>query len=570
MTMLLLGGVTASAARALPAQTSSASIPRQSFGSPLGASKDPPPATGAPVGSLDPPTAAAAPDTGAADPNSLAGNAAGGSAIPVSYLRQSTFSIPFNVAPDTVEVQLYVSIDRGASWHLYAQQRPDARRFRFRASQDGEYWFASRTLDRAGQGRPATVAKPERRVIVDGRQPRLTVQATVMASGDVQASWDAEDENLAPQTFRIGYRTDVQTTWQLVAAPPLEGAAGRPASGQVSWRPPLGSRALQVHVEVADAAGNWGVVEKQLPIVPGAGAPAGTNPSTPGTTPGLASVPTVGAGSLTSSMPAVPPTGGTNEGSGAASSPLATDTPGYDRSGTSGGTGGTSGSASSGGTPYVPESPVDLPGNERPRMTTSRKFSLDYDIESAGPGGVADVELWMTRDRGATWTKFGVDADKTSPFDVEVADDGIYGVRIVIISGSGLASTAPRPNDPADLWVGVDTVRPNVQLSSVSYGEGQKAGQLDIRWIADDQRFGPRPITLSYAETSAGPWTTIASGLPNTGQYFWMVDARAPKKVVLKVEARDEAGNEAQHELREPISLLGLSPSARVKGVQPK
>jgi len=203
-------------------------------------------------------------------------------------------------------------------------------------------------------------------------------------------------------------------------------------------------------------------------------------------------------------------------------------------------------------------------------MSASRKFALEYDIESAGPGGVADVELWMTSDRGATWTKFGTDADKASPYEVEVAADGIYGVRIVVISGSGLASTAPRPNDPADLWIGVDTTRPTAQFSSVSYGEGAKAGQLDIRWIADDQRFGPRPITLSYAETSAGPWTTIASGLPNTGQYYWSVDALVPKKVVLRIEARDEAGNSAQHELTDSINLQGLTPSARVKGLQPQ
>jgi len=203
-------------------------------------------------------------------------------------------------------------------------------------------------------------------------------------------------------------------------------------------------------------------------------------------------------------------------------------------------------------------------------MSASRKFALEYDIESAGPGGVADVELWMTSDRGATWTKFGADADKASPYEVEVAADGIYGVRIVVISGSGLASTAPRPNDPADLWIGVDTTRPTAQFSSVSYGEGAKAGQLDIRWIADDQRFGPRPITLSYAETSAGPWTTIASGLPNTGQYYWSVDALVPKKVVLRIEARDEAGNSAQHELTDSINLQGLTPSARVKGLQPQ
>lgn len=502
---------------------------------------------------------------------------------PVSYLRQSTFAIPFNATADTVEVQLYVSIDRGSSWHLYAQQRPDAKRFRFRASQDGEYWFASRTIDRTGAGRPASIQRPERRVIVDSRQPRLTVQATSGSNGEVQASWDAEDEHLAPTTFKLGYRTDRDPNWKLAPAPAATEA--RPFQGRTAFQAPAGARVVQLHAEIADAAGNWAVVERQLTLA--AVSPGPANPAPPGVagaTSGAAVGATVAApgaapGATGATIPAVPPTGSAESSDPPRSaSPLTTDTPGYSDSsvGSSGSSGSSSGSASipprdppSTIDPEIP-APGELPGGERPRMSASRKFSLEYDIESAGPGGVSEVELWMTRDRGATWSRHAVDSDKTSPIEVEVDADGVYGVRVVVVSASGLASTAPRAGDPADLWVGVDTTKPVVQFSSVSYGEGANAGQLDIRWTADDQRFGPRPIQLAYAETTAGPWTPVASGLPNTGRYLWSVDAYVPKKIVLRIEARDEAGNSGVHELTDPISLQGLTPSARVKGVQPR
>lgn len=585
---LVLSTTVLVAARAVSAQSSDTpAIPRQVFGSspPPESARTADPARSAELRSPNE-SNVALPSTGGVAGATIAGDAA----IPVSYFRQPTFTIPYNVAPDVVEVQLYVSIDGGASWHLYAQEKPEIKRFRFRASRDGEFWFTSRTVDRAGQGRPETVTKPERRVIVDSHQPQLNLQAAIDADGQVQVSWEAVDEYLSPKTFRLGFRTDQNPKWQLVPGAQLSTAAGKTATGSIQWRPPLGARALQLHVEVADAAGNWGVVERQMTIPAGAGrrpntgvtagtagatglavTGAGTG-STMGATPNsTAGSDAAGPGRMTSTVPAVPPTG-SGDDRPPGSSPLTTDTPGYSAGGfpQSAGSTGSNNAASTNPSVGATSPPVDLPGNERPRMSASRRFSLEYDIESAGPGGVADVELWMTSDRGATWTKHGTDPDKASPMDVEVSADGIYGVRIVVISGSGLASSAPRANDPADLWIGVDTARPNVQFASVSYGEGPKAGLLDIRWIADDQRFGPRPITLAYAESTNGPWTTIAAGLANTGQYYWAVDPHVPKKVVLRVEARDEAGNTAQHELTDPINLQGLSPAARIRAVQPK
>jgi len=218
-----------------------------------------------------------------------------------------------------------------------------------------------------------------------------------------------------------------------------------------------------------------------------------------------------------------------------------------------------------------PVSPLggDLPGGERPRMTNSKRFALEYDIESAGPGGVSDVELWMTRDRGVTWTKTANDADKQSPFEVSVDAEAIKEFRIVIISKSGLASSAPRSGDLADLWVGVDCAPPKVQLSSVSFAEGEEAGKLDIRWEADDMRLSPRPVTLSYAENASGPWTAFASGLPNNGQYYWLVAGQVPKKVLLRIEVRDDAGNMGSYQLIDPISLQGLNPAGRIRGFTP-
>jgi hypothetical protein len=202
-------------------------------------------------------------------------------------------------------------------------------------------------------------------------------------------------------------------------------------------------------------------------------------------------------------------------------------------------------------------------------MTNSRRFRLDYDVDSVGPSGVAEVQLWASHDGGQSWKLWGTDEDKTSPFDVEVNQEGVFGFRVVIVSQNGLAGRPPRAGDPADLWVGIDTHKPVVELTSAAYGEGHQVGSLIITWQADDAAMDNRPITLLFSESPEGPWTIIASSLPNSGEYAWPADPQLPTEVYLRIEARDQAGNVAMQQLSDPIRVDGLVPKARIRGVLP-
>jgi hypothetical protein len=202
-------------------------------------------------------------------------------------------------------------------------------------------------------------------------------------------------------------------------------------------------------------------------------------------------------------------------------------------------------------------------------MTNVMRFRLDYDVDSVGPSGVAEVQLWGTSDGGRSWTLWQTDADRQSPLDVEVQREGIYGFRVVIVGNNGLSGRAPQSGDLADLWVGVDRTEPEARLTSAIYGEGRHAGQLDIRWEANDQWLPDRSVSLLFSEQPAGPWSTIASGLPNSGQYYWPIEPRIPEKIYLRIEVRDEAGNLGDDQLTEPISTTGLVPQAHIRGIRP-
>ena len=52
-----------------------------------------------------------------------------------------------------------------------------------------------------------------------------------------------------------------------------------------------------------------------------------------------------------------------------------------------------------------------------------------------------------------------------------------------------------------------------------------------------------------------GPWTTIASGLENTGVYGWEMPKDLPYQFYVRVEAEDRAGNVGMCCTAEPIKV---------------
>lgn len=210
-----------------------------------------------------------------------------------------------------------------------------------------------------------------------------------------------------------------------------------------------------------------------------------------------------------------------------------------------------------------------LPAGVRPRMVNSRRFELEYDVESIGPSGIGRVELWGTLDGGRTWLNLGTDPDNRSPYVVTVDAEGIYGFRMVVETSSGLRSAPPRPGDLPELWVGVDLTPPLARLVEVEPQSGDRAGEVLIRWEASDTLLAARPVALAFAESPEGPWATFASGLTNSGRYVWRVDNRVPESVYFRLEVRDEAANVTTIVSPRAVSLERVRPRGTILNVRP-
>ncbi|MDA8698219.1 hypothetical protein N9M41_07050 [Rhodopirellula sp.] len=203
------------------------------------------------------------------------------------------------------------------------------------------------------------------------------------------------------------------------------------------------------------------------------------------------------------------------------------------------------------------------------RFSKSKRFSLDYELEAIGLQGAESIELYGTTDSGKTWQLWGSDPDRLSPFDIETQDVGAFGFRICVVGRNGLASPRPLVGELPDIVVVVDTEKPEVRITGARYGEGSRVGSLVITYECFDQNLPQRPITLAFSDSLEGPWTTIAGGLRNEGQYIWAADPTLPRQLYLRIDAIDEAGNRGVYLLDQPIDTQGLAPRAKIRGFQP-
>ena len=491
--------------------------------------------------------------------------------------RQTAFAVPFRVHQMTdrwrvpSEVQLYVSTDQGGQWSFYQRQPVEVSQFSFRASQDGEYWFRVVTVDHTGRKHDFS-DHPQLIVVVDTQLPKLELSVRRDESDQWLAHWIAEDEQLDTDSLRVQHQVRGNEIWRDVDMSEANVVHDLPprSEGSIRWRTVAPMESGQIRVEIKDQAGNIASVTRLLSSVdkafdrpdiesdsadwPWSGNLVKTPPSleTPATGWRMSVDQPVNVQDEENldepqdeneSQPALP----LRDTSAVGFQPQNNQRVDFSR-------------------PSISRSVVS---DDQLLMSNSKHFQLDYEIDDSRHRSIGRVDLWITTDGGRSWTLYGKDSDCLSPFEVEVDREGILGFRLLVHSRNGVSCRPPRPGDLPDVWIGVDWTKPVGQITSARYGDGHLRGTLEIYWHAQDDRLHERPITIKYGDHEDGPWTTIASGLPNNGRYDWHVDRQVPTRIYLRLEIADEAGNVGLHVLDKPISSAGLAPRGRIRNVRP-
>ena len=548
--------------------------------------------------------------------------------------RQTSFGVPFSIRPEAGpirEVQLHVSRDSGKSWDLYSRQLPTASEFPFRASSDGVYWFAVKTV---GTQLSSQDLAPELVISIDSIKPTLAVDIRTDAQGKLVVHWRATDENLDPASIRLAYQSvsnwGRSGGWKDVQLPRVDASIESVFDDTISFDAQTSNVSLDLRISISDKAGNVTVLNRRFNLPRAAlrrsngsqpviarrvgdlegdrkGNGSGSRP--PAVDPfaqvtqatkdeaarkvgihssfqaGLTSEGVTAGGQIHSSEDR--PEGWSVVGGSGFGQDFRNNRPleselvqnvGEVVPGSVSDPGFRSPARMASSSRSVDDVRSDfqrgsninrIPDGQYAKLSSSRKFELDYLVEHIQPDDISRLEIWVTEDAGQSWRLDSVDQDRQSPVEMKVDDDGVYGYRIRIQTNDGLESLQPARGDSADVWVEVDTTRPSVELVSIPYGRRTDAGKLIINWRATDRRLAAKPITIYYAVALDGPWEVVVEKLENSGQFKWPVTRRIPRKVYIRIECVDAAGNRNFHQTDQMIDLSGLNPRGMIRGVRP-
>ena len=199
-------------------------------------------------------------------------------------------------------------------------------------------------------------------------------------------------------------------------------------------------------------------------------------------------------------------------------------------------------------------------------ITNNRQLSLDYEVTKVGPSGIGRVELWLTRDDGKTWEKFGENPELKPPMRLDLPAEGQYGFRLVLHSRAGRAQPVPMPGAVPEMRMELDITPPTAQLYRPE-PDAKQPDALILSWNASDKNLAPNPITLQWCEKLGQEWQTIVADYPNEGRYAWKLPPSVPYLVYLRLMTHDTAGNSSMAETPEPVCIDLKEPEGRLIGI---
>jgi hypothetical protein len=419
------------------------------------------------------------------------------------YTNRTTFSLPVKIderdRAELSEVKFYVRMVQGGSkgqWVCQETAPPSQSKFTFRAPQDGEYWFAFATLDKAGIVAPTDLDKqpPGLIVVVDTKAPEIDIGPLRVMDGQPILECRVRDEHADPASLKVEYQTPTRSWRALEPVPKSPGQFRLSADG------------LQcvVRATAADFAGNKSTRETDLSQQPPVAEATASHES-----------------AATATLRET-----TNE-----TEQLHPPRP------------------SPGEQPHV-----------APLFVNSLRCKLDYALETAG---AVRVEAFVTRDKGHSWTRGG---EGRSPMALTLPEEGLYGLTLVV-STTGQPAGPPAPGEPPELWLEVDTTKPEVLVQNIQAGSGADSRVLKFSWSVNDRNLPATPVDVFGGPSADGPWQTLVRGLKTSGTAQCTVPTEMGGRIYVRVQCADKAGNVGRWESRDPVVLEGAKPKARVIGV---
>ena len=190
-------------------------------------------------------------------------------------VRSRVFEIEYAVNESALpvdSVQLWYTLDRGASWHESVYDEDQQSPIRFTAPQEGLYGFFLVLANATGPSSmaPTRTTQPHLWAFVDHTPPVVQLhpprQTTVLGQRVAQLRWTAIDANFGPRPVEIACQRPPDESWHPVTSDPLTN------TGRYDWRLPEDmSGSVAVRVTVTDLGGHRVSSERRVLTITPAG-----------------------------------------------------------------------------------------------------------------------------------------------------------------------------------------------------------------------------------------------------------------------------------------------------------
>jgi hypothetical protein len=329
-------------------------------------------------------------------------------------------------------------------------------------------------------------------------------------AGPTTIEWDVQDDNLKADGVEVQARWLGQQQWSAVSPRPFA------ARDRYTWNGLDAGRQLEVRIVARDRAGHEG---SSQPLA----------------------IPTTRAGSGLGGATITRPAAGGSSGFG---------------------------------------QPEELPNRSQIDYANTPNLTIESKLTRVTRSGVKEADLWVRDDKSnwrlATKQPVNITPDTPEPavrIPYQAKKDGLYGFIVVPVNGAGGKQPDPRPGDPAQMLVYVDTEAPVVKVSSVRVSPGGVRGpRVEIEWSVVETNLLPSPIVIEYAANKNAPdrdWKPVTDQpLPNTGRYIWEVEDKALWRFYVRVRAMDKAATSGFGVYDKQVLIVLETPQAVIEKVQ--
>jgi len=212
------------------------------------------------------------------------------------------------------------------------------------------------------------------------------------------------------------------------------------------------------------------------------------------------------------------------------------------------------------------------------KLVNDKRVALESAIREKGKSGIAALELWVTTNR-TDWKKVEAQPELSGNSEkpkliFDAPQDGLYGFTIVARSGANIGDSPPTARDEPQIWVEVDTQKPEAKFHEVRFALPNDPRTMLVTWEASDKNLDVQPIILQYTESDSPQdkdWKDVnpSGPLSNTGKHVFPTPNISGFKFRLRMKVFDRAGNQTVVEYEKPIVVDLVRPRVEITDAVP-